>query len=132
MGVLTIFLEKVDNLRDGDLIGKSDPYVVFELKEDNFVLDKHFGKQESSHKSNVLSPVYNETFHFSDIPSLNKMLLTVKVMDDDFGDDDKLGSCKIKLENLGLTTTPKHVEQAVDRKLFRSNAVIHLKLSYSG
>lgn len=132
MGALTILLEKVDNLRDGDLIGKSDPYVVFELKQDNFVLDKHFGKQESSHKSNVLSPVYNETFHFSEIPSLNNMVLSVTIMDDDIGGDDKLGSCKIKLENLGLTTTPKNVEHVVDRKLFRSNAVIHLKLSYSG
>lgn len=59
------------------------------------------------------------------------MKLCVKIMDADMGRDEEIGSCKINLENLGLTTTPKPVEHVVDRKLFSSSAVVYLELSYS-
>lgn len=131
MGKLTVHLWKVDNLCDDDFIGKSDPYVKLELEQDNMIFDKDYGDKQSSKKKNDLNPVYNEDFHFSDIPSLDNMVLKVKIMDDDIGRDEELGSCKIKLEDLGLSSTPKHVEKVVDRKLFRSNATIYLKLSYS-
>jgi Ca2+-dependent lipid-binding protein len=150
MGVLTIVLEKVTNLRDEDGIGKSDPYVKFELEQDNLIFDKGYGKKESTKKKNVLSPEYDETFEFPDIPSLNNMVLRVKIMDDDIGLDTEIGSCKINLEHLGLTETPKTVEEVVDKKstkgsichpckllcaccfsLFKKSATIHLKLSYS-
>lgn len=62
MGILTVQLEKIENLRDADLIGKSDPYVQFYLEQDKKVFDKGFGRKESSKKKDELSPVYNEMF----------------------------------------------------------------------
>ena len=78
MGILTIFLDKVTNLSDTDTIGKADPYVKFHLEQDNWVMDKNMGKVNSTKKQGELNPVYGETFTF-DIPSLNKMVLHVKV-----------------------------------------------------
>ena len=131
MGKLTVHLWKVDHLCDDDLLGKSDPYVKLELEQDNMVFDKDYGDKQSEKKKNELNPEYNQDFHFSDIPSLENMVLKVKIMDDDIGRDEELGSCKIKLEDLGLSSSPIDVEKVVDRKLFRSNATIYLKLSYS-
>lgn len=126
MGFLTVNLDKVTDLRDADGVGLSDPYVMFELMQDNMVSDKSFGKKQSTKKNNDLNPVYNETFDFSGIPSMDNMVLLVKIMDDDVGRDGKLGSCKIKLEDLHLDGNPKKVEQGCDKK----RATIHLKLSY--
>merc|ERR1712087_1044603 len=77
--------------KDDDFQGKSDPYVKFELEQDNtFRRDKDYGEKKSTKKSNELNPVYDEYFTYSDLPSLNNMELTCKVMDDDLLSDDKL------------------------------------------
>jgi Ca2+-dependent lipid-binding protein len=133
MGVLTVLLEKVTNIADKDGIGKSDPYVKITLEQDNFGVfrDQGYGAKLSSKKANTINPVYNETFTFTDLPSLDNMVLTCKIMDDDIGFDDKLGSCKIKLEHLGLNATPKDFEYCVDKNMFKMDGIVHLKLSYS-
>jgi len=59
------------------------------------------------------------------------MELTIKVMDDDVGFDEKLGKCKIKLEDLGLSEEPMEIEKKVDNNLFSPDAYIYLKISYS-
>merc|ERR1719510_1032163 len=102
MGKLTIHLQRITNLKDDDFQGKSDPYVEFELEQDNtFRRDKDYGEKKSTKKSNELNPVYDEYFTYSDLPSLNNMELTCKVMDDDMlTGDDKLGKVKIDLEKL--------------------------------
>lgn len=113
---------------------KSDPYVKFHLEQDNMVLDKNFGKQESSKKKNELNPVYGETFTFEDLPGLNNMVLRVTVKDDDIGIDEKIGDCKFKLEDMGLSETPMEVDKVVDHKglgLLRTHAKIYLELSYT-
>jgi Ca2+-dependent lipid-binding protein len=132
MGVLTVRLDKLTGLCDKDGFGKSDPYVIFSLEQDNFGVfrDQGYGLKTSSKKANTLNPVYNETFTFSDLPSLDNMVLTCKIMDDDIGFDDKLGSCKVKLERLGLSETPKELEYCVDKNMFKVDGMIHLKLSY--
>ena len=49
----------------------------------------------------------------------------------DIVSDDKIGSCKVKLDELSLGgPTPADVRQKVDNKLFRKDAVIYLKISY--
>ena len=158
MGVLTVVLEKITHLRDEDGIGKSDPYVKFHLEKDNWFFDKSLGKYSetvirkshtadltprfrttvgkytSSKKKNDLNPVYGETFEFPNIDSLENMVLHVKVMDDDFGIDDSLGGCDIKLEKMGLTEEPVDVEKVIDNKKgegwFSRKAKIYLKISY--
>ena len=134
MGVLTVFLDKATNLADTDIIGKTDPYVRFDLKQDNWgPLDKDFGYQRSSVKSNNLNPVYGETFTWNQVPSdLKNMVLKVRVMDEDFGSrDDKVGHCTIKLGDLGLSSRPMTVDRVIDRNLLTKNGMIHLKLSFT-
>jgi Ca2+-dependent lipid-binding protein len=130
MGILTVFLDKCTDLKDEDLIGKSDPYIKFDLEQDNLILDKKYGSMTSSKKRDTLNPVWGETFHFT-IPTLKNMVLTCLVMDDDIISDDKLGKCKIKLDRLDLTTYPTEITKKVDNKVFRKDAFIYLKISYA-
>ena len=96
------------------------------------VFDKKFGTQKSTSKADNLNPVYGETFNF-EIPvtmGLNNMVLTCKIMDDDILKDDKIAQCKIKLEDLPLSTEPLGIERVVDNNIFTKDARIFLKLSY--
>ena len=133
MGVVTVYLDKIRNLADSDGFGKSDPYVKFYLEQDNLLFDKGYGKQESSKKKNDLNPEYGETFVFPDVPTLKNLTLHVKVMDDDIGLDDKIGSCKIDLEKIG--SEPKEIEKVIDPKKdggwLSRKAKIFLKVSYT-
>eukprot|EP01083_Nonionella_stella_P048751 130159_1 len=97
MGILTIYLDKATHLKNKDTMGQSDPYIKFEMEQNNTLKDKNYGEAKSTTKKNELNPEYGETFHFN-LPTLNNMELTVKVMDDDMVSDDKMGKCKIKLE----------------------------------
>ncbi|KAL7537691.1 hypothetical protein ACHAXR_008003 [Thalassiosira sp. AJA248-18] len=130
MPILTIHLDKITNLADEDHIGKSDPYVKFELEQDNVFKDKDYGEMVSTKKKDEQNPVYGEDFHFN-IPTLNNMELTVKVMDDDILKDEKLGKTKIKLEKLGLGPEPMEIKKKVDNNIFSADAYIFLKLSYT-
>lgn len=145
LGILTVKLVKVTNLRDVDGIGnKSDPYVKLRLKQDNWFLNKRYGSHKSSMKRNELSPEYDETFEFKDLPSLKNMVLNVKIMDDDYGLDDEMGGAKLKLNSLqwhglfSLGEEPRRKRLVVDqkanlrglRRLFRKKAMVHLELSY--
>jgi len=114
-----------------DVLGKTDPYVVLALEQDNVFRDKDYGYQKSSVKQGDLNPVWNEDFVFSNIPTLDNMVLTLKVMDSDVGSrDDKCGKCKIKLEKEGITSTPKRIVKTIDRNLIAANGTITVDISY--
>lgn len=129
MGVLTVVLEKVTNLPDCDGVGKSDPYLRFELKKDRLMFDKGFGHNKSTMKRNTLNPVYNEIFVFENVPSMNKMVLEVDIMDSDIGLDDRLGSVNINLEKEGLGEIPKSIQVVAPTKKGQTPTVF-LKMSY--
>ena len=93
------------------------------------IMDKDFGNQKSTTKNNDTSPEYGETFWF-EIPTLENMVLRVKVMDDDPLKDDKLGSAKFKLDDLGLTSSPQDFDKVVDNNIFVTDGKVWLKLSY--
>ena len=131
MGVLTVFLDKIINLVDTDLFGKADPYVKFHLEQDNWMFDKNFGKVTSTKKQGELNPVYKETFTFEDVPSLKNLVLRIKVMDDDPLFDDKMGACKIDIEELGLGEEPLGVDRVIDNNVIAKDARIFLQLSYT-
>ena len=134
MPKLTVELVKIINLTDDSSADKADPYVKFELIQNNvgWRNDEKFGKMISSKKKNERDPVYNETFVFDDIETLDNMELKIKVMDDDEGKsrDDKLGGCKIKLEKLDLEPIPALHRRKIDDNLFAEDAYIFVKLSY--
>mmetsp|Transcript_13140 Transcript_13140/g.36298 ORF Transcript_13140/g.36298 Transcript_13140/m.36298 type:complete len:143 (-) Transcript_13140:642-1070(-) len=135
MGVLTVFLDKITNLRDADFLGKSDPYVIFDLEQDGWIYDKTLETQQSSKKTNDLNPEYGETFTFKKVPTMNNMILHVKVWDDDIGLDDDIGGCDIKLDDLDLSEEGTEVSKIIDHKKdggwFSRKAKIFLKISYT-
>lgn len=91
----------------------------------------NFGKQESSKKNNDLNPVYGETFAFHNVPSLEKLVLHIKIMDDDIGRDDKIGKCTVKMADINEDLSNfVAVERKVDNKLFRADAKIFLKIKW--
>jgi Ca2+-dependent lipid-binding protein len=132
MAILTVKLLQVTNLCDQDTLGKSDPFVKFNLEQDNLAFDKNFGDKKSTKKGGTVNPVYNETFtwEFPSNMGLNNLVLRCKVMDDDPIFDDKLGFCKIKLEDLALSETPLGIDRVVDNNIFTSDGRIYLELSY--
>ncbi|CAJ1937794.1 unnamed protein product [Cylindrotheca closterium] len=133
-GTLTIYLDKLTHLSDGDWMGKTDPYVTFVVEQDNWVFDHTMGKCTSTKKSNDLNPVYGETFTIP-VSSLKNLVLKVNVYDDDIGFDDKVGACEIKVDDLiKPNQEPKAVTKVVDEKAgkwFSKDSKIHLKLSYT-
>jgi Ca2+-dependent lipid-binding protein len=135
MGIVTVTLDKCMHLRDKDGVGKSDPYVIFELKKERVGFDKNYGKKESSRKNNTTNPVYGETFTWHDVADLNNVKLHVRVYDEDIGRDDSLGSAVIDLEHAVLSSQPKEIVAVVDKKRFKvfnnEEATIHLRISYA-
>ena len=94
------------------------------------IRDKDYGYQISSKKHNDVNPVWNEDFSFS-IPTLDNMVLTLRVFDEDIGSrDDKAGKCKIKLEHEGISRSTKRIEKTIDRNLLRKNGKIIVEVSY--
>jgi Ca2+-dependent lipid-binding protein len=124
MGVLTIVLDKVTNLRDRDGVGQSDPYVKFHLYQDKIGFNKNYGNKQSSIKGGTLDPVYNETFVFHDV-SLNNLKLSVRIMDSDVGLDDRIGLCDLDLEKEDLNGNLKNIEAVTGKK-----SIIYLKMKF--
>ena len=132
MGVLKVYLDRATNLADTDWIGKTDPYVILDLKQDNWVKDRDYGYQVSSKKANDLNDVYGDTLLGHNLPNLENMVLKVRVMDEDIGSrDDKVGNCTIKLDQLGLGSNWKTVDRVIDRNIFTANGMIHLRMAYA-
>jgi len=134
MGVLTVHLDKIENLKDVDRLGKSDPYVMLHLEEDKRFMDKTLEKKKSKTIKDSLSPVFNETFTFENVPKdMDKLVLHIRVMDDDFGKDDKMGEVTIVLSNLTLSAQPKKLQEVVDTRgmVFKKTATMFLSISYT-
>merc|ERR1711939_283480 len=130
MPTLTVMLKNISNLADEDHIGKSDPYVKFEIEKDGFFSDETVATAQSSKKKDEPNPEYNEEFQFT-IECLDNRVLKLKVMDDDIGSDEKLGSGEIKLDDCGLNPgEPLDYELKVDDNWFSADAICYLTLTY--
>eukprot|EP01083_Nonionella_stella_P122561 368853_1 len=130
MPILTVHLIKCTNLVQNAGTDVADPYVKFELEQDNMVFDKDFGEQKSTKKKNDMNPEYGEEFVYN-IPEIKNMELTCTVMDDDWVGDDKLGKCKIKLEDLALSGEWLEVDRKVDDSFFNPDSWFISRLSMS-
>lgn len=105
-----------------------------EVYKDRIGLDKKYGTKESSRKANTCNPVYGETFTWHGVDDLNNVKLKIRVLDEDIGKDDSLGTVVVDLEHAVLSSTPKDIVAVVDKKRFKvfsEEATIHLKVSYA-
>ncbi|EXX74104.1 hypothetical protein RhiirA5_457000 [Rhizophagus irregularis] len=121
-GILRVTIVEARDLKDKDIIGKSDPYV-------KLILDKH-NIQSTKHKSNNLNPTYNEQFIFN-INGQKK--LEVQVWDKDtILRDDLIGEDDIKLSEVfskGYIDTWLNLTKG--KFGIRSRGEIHLILEFA-
>jgi Ca2+-dependent lipid-binding protein len=104
------------------------------LEKDNLILDKDYGKQQSTTKKCTCNPTYNETFTFNNVEGLDNLVLMCRVYDEDWGRDDAMGKLKIKLEQEGLKSGEfKEFNEKLERTgkgLFSRDARIQLKVKF--
>ncbi|CAG8484717.1 8704_t:CDS:2 [Ambispora leptoticha] len=97
-GELRVVVVEAKNLKDTDLIGKSDPYV-------ELWIEKGY-KQKTTVKNNTVEPQWNEDFKFN---IHGEHTLHIKVLDKDtISEDDKIGEAKIDLKDVFNT---RYVDQ---------------------
>uniref|UniRef100_A0A7S0RWS8 C2 domain-containing protein n=1 Tax=Chlamydomonas leiostraca TaxID=1034604 RepID=A0A7S0RWS8_9CHLO len=85
-GVCTLVIEYAQNLKDKDLLGKQDPYVIVQCG--------HQTVRTRTATDGGKNPVWNETFKLSVINE-NDINFTIK--DDDVGVDDVIGTTRLGL-----------------------------------
>ncbi|PPR85342.1 hypothetical protein GOBAR_AA35348 [Gossypium barbadense] len=90
-GRLTVTVVRANDLKNLEMIGKSDPYVVVHVRPRFKVKTKTI--------DNNLNPVWNETFELI-AEDRETQVLTVEVFDKDIGQDQRLGIAKVRLSEL--------------------------------
>ncbi|EPX71504.1 synaptotagmin family C2 domain-containing protein [Schizosaccharomyces octosporus yFS286] len=92
MGKMTVDVLNATNLASADSNGKSDPFVIFELQDEEVFTTKTVKKN--------LNPVFNEGFEV-ELPCKQTSKFIARVFDRDFGNqNDPLGNCVIDLIKL--------------------------------
>ncbi|PIN15453.1 hypothetical protein CDL12_11900 [Handroanthus impetiginosus] len=88
VGKLTVTVIRANDLKNMELIGKSDPYVVVHIRP--------LFKVKTKVVDNNLNPVWNETFELIAEDKETQSLI-LEVFDEDIGDDKRLGVAKLPL-----------------------------------
>ncbi|KAL3829600.1 hypothetical protein ACJIZ3_018402 [Penstemon smallii] len=96
VGKLTITVIKASDLKNKELIGKSDPYVVVHIRP--------LFKLKTKVIENNLNPVWNQTFELIAEDKETQSLI-LEVFDQDIGQDKRLGIAKIPLIELQAETS---------------------------
>ncbi|KAK4723801.1 hypothetical protein R3W88_026580 [Solanum pinnatisectum] len=99
-GKLTVTVMRATNLKNQEMIGKSDPYVVVYIRP--------LFKFKTKTIDNNLNPVWDETFELIAEDKETQSLL-LEVFDEDIGEDDRMGVTKLPLNELE-SDTPKEIE----------------------
>ncbi|KAK6777406.1 hypothetical protein RDI58_024123 [Solanum bulbocastanum] len=99
-GKLTVTVMRATNLKNQEMIGKSDPYVVVYIRP--------LFKFKTKTIDNNLNPVWDETFELIAEDKETQSLL-LEVFDEDIGEDDRMGVTKLPLSELE-SDTPKEIE----------------------
>lgn len=89
-GTLDIVIVEGRRLKDQDTLGKNDAYVEVYLDK------KH--KQRTTTVSNTNDPIWNEQFTFNIHGGDDT--IHFDIYDDDVGDKDSIGKCKVKLKRI--------------------------------
>ncbi|XP_009762430.1 calcium-dependent lipid-binding protein-like [Nicotiana tabacum] len=99
-GKLTVTVIRATNLKNQEMIGKSDPYVVVYIRP--------LFKFKTKTIDNNLNPVWDETFVLI-AEDKETQSLFLEVFDEDIGEDDRMGVTKLPLNELEAET-PKEIE----------------------
>ncbi|KAM7276526.1 hypothetical protein ACFE04_018392 [Oxalis oulophora] len=99
-GKLTVTIVKANNLKNMEMIGKSDPYVVLHIRP--------LYKVKTRVIENNLNPVWDDTFELI-AEDKETQTLYLEVFDKDIGQDKRLGIVKLPLIDLPIETT-KEIE----------------------
>ncbi|KAF2315372.1 hypothetical protein GH714_038963 [Hevea brasiliensis] len=94
-GKLTVMVVKAKDLKNMEMIGKSDPYVVLYIRP--------VFKVKSNVVENNLNPVWNQTFELIAEDKETQSLI-LEVFDKDIGQDKRLGITKVPLIELEAET----------------------------
>jgi hypothetical protein len=94
-GKLSLTVVKANNLKNMEMIGKSDPYVVVHIRP--------LFKVKTKVIDNNLNPVWNQTFEMIAEDKETQSLI-VEVFDQDIGQDKRLGIAKVPLIELEAET----------------------------
>ncbi|XP_071918155.1 synaptotagmin-5-like isoform X2 [Coffea arabica] len=93
-GVLSVTVISAEDLPATDFMGKSDPFVVLEMK-------KSKQKNKTRVLNDTLNPVWNQTFDFVVEDGLHDLLM-LEVYDHDTFGKDKMGRCVMTLTRVIL------------------------------
>ncbi|XP_074273090.1 calcium-dependent lipid-binding protein-like [Silene latifolia] len=124
-GRLTVTIVKANDLKNKEMIGKSDPYTVIHIRP--------LFKYKTKVVEDNLNPVWNETFEVIAEDKETQSLM-IEVFDKDIGQDKKLGIAKLPLIDL-IPDTPKEVDLKLNESLDSTKAkkdrgIITLKVVY--
>ncbi|CAM6096368.1 unnamed protein product [Calypogeia fissa] len=106
-GVLTVIVERADNLVSQDIYSLRDPYVVLKTR-------KSRARKQTKVVYKSLNPEWNQTFDFLVEDGIHEMLM-IKVWDHDTFGRDFLGSC--------ATTLTKAIHSGEHKAQFELNGV---------
>uniref|UniRef100_A0A7N0T4K8 Uncharacterized protein n=1 Tax=Kalanchoe fedtschenkoi TaxID=63787 RepID=A0A7N0T4K8_KALFE len=112
-GSLTVTVVKANDLKNIEMIGKSDPYVVVYIRP--------LFKVKTKVVENDLNPVWNQSFELI-AEDKETQLLILEVYDRDMGDDKRLGVVKLPLIGLEAET-----ETEVNLRLMPSLDMLKIK-----
>ncbi|KAL7607694.1 hypothetical protein Lser_V15G14305 [Lactuca serriola] len=90
-GKLMLTVVKAHNLKNMEMMGKSDPYAVAFIRP--------LEKFKTKVIENNLNPVWNQTFHLT-VEDRETQFAVVEVFDEDIGADQRLGIAKLQLIDL--------------------------------
>ncbi|CAH8337290.1 unnamed protein product [Eruca vesicaria subsp. sativa] len=95
-GKLIVTVMKATNLKNKELIGKSDPYATIHIRP--------VFKYKTKAIENNLNPVWDQTFELI-AEDKETQSLTIEVFDKDVGQDERLGLVKLPLSSLEVGVT---------------------------
>ncbi|KAL0725342.1 hypothetical protein Bca4012_039941 [Brassica carinata] len=95
-GKLIVTVVKATNLKNKELIGKSDPYATIHIRP--------VFKYKTKAIENNLNPVWDQTFELI-AEDKETQSLTIEVFDKDVGQDERLGLVKLPLSSLEAGVT---------------------------
>ncbi|KAF8032429.1 hypothetical protein BT93_D1370 [Corymbia citriodora subsp. variegata] len=112
-GKISVTVVKANDLKNMEMIGKSDPYVIVHIRP--------MFKVKTKVVDNNLNPVWNQMF---DLIAEDKetQFLTVEVLDKDIGQDKRLGIAKLPLIDL-----EPEVAKEVELRLLPSLDMLKIK-----